>query len=212
MHKAESIAFSNDGRQHVIEIEWIAGVDEAGRGPLAGPVMAAVVVLHPERPIEGLADSKQLTPEERDELYPQITATALTWAVAHATAEEIDRINILQATMLAMRRAVEALPKLPAKVLVDGNRCPQLGCVTESIIKGDALVPAISAASILAKVTRDRWMVALHQQYPQYGFDRHKGYSTVEHIELLERHGPCPQHRRSFEPVARLLQGRMAFG
>jgi ribonuclease HII len=196
----------------MIEFEWIGGVDEAGRGPLAGPVMAAVVVLHPARPIEGLADSKQLTPEQRDELYPQITTTALAWAVAHATAEEIDRINILQATLLAMRRAVQALPQMPAKVLIDGNRCPQLDCTAEAIIKGDALVPAISAASILAKVTRDRWMVGLHQRYPQYGFDRHKGYSTVEHIELLERHGPCPQHRRSFEPVARLLQGRIIFG
>jgi ribonuclease HII len=195
-----------------MEIEWIGGVDEAGRGPLAGPVMAAVVVLHPERPIEGLADSKQLTPEQRDELYPQITMTALAWAVAHATVEEIDRINILQATMLAMRRAVQALPRIPEKVLIDGNRCPQLDCAAESIVKGDSLVPAISAASILAKVTRDRWMVELHQKYPQYGFDRHKGYSTVEHIESLERHGPCPQHRRSFAPVTRLLQARIAFG
>jgi ribonuclease HII len=190
-------------------VEWIGGVDEAGRGPLAGPVTAAVVVLHPERPIEGLADSKQLTPEQRDELYPRITAHAVAWAVAHATVEEIDRINILQATLLAMRRAVHALPQLPAKVLIDGNRCPQLDCAAETIVKGDALVPAISAASILAKVTRDRWMVELHQRYPQYGFDRHKGYSTVDHIESLERHGPCPQHRRSFEPVARLLQGRI---
>ncbi|HEX5055075.1 MAG TPA: ribonuclease HII [Gammaproteobacteria bacterium] len=195
-----------------MEIEWIAGVDEAGRGPLAGPVMAAVVVLDPARPVEGLADSKQLTPEQRDELYPQITATALAWAVAHATVDEIDNINILQATLLAMKRAVASLPRLPARALIDGNRCPQLDCATESIVKGDALVPAISAASILAKVTRDRWMVELHRQYPQYGFDRHKGYSTAEHIESLERHGPCPQHRRSFEPVARLLQGRIAFG
>lgn len=195
-----------------MEIEWIAGVDEAGRGPLAGPVTAAVVVLDPARPIEGLADSKQLTREQRDELYPRITATALAWAVAHATVDEIDSINILQATMLAMRRAVASLPRLPTRALIDGNRCPQLDCTAEAIVKGDALVPAISAASILAKVTRDRWMLELHRQYPQYGFDRHKGYSTVEHIESLERHGPCPQHRRSFEPVARFLQGRIAFG
>lgn len=195
-----------------MEIEWVAGVDEAGRGPLAGPVMAAVVVLDPGRPVEGLVDSKQLTPEQRDELYVQITSNALAWAVAHATVEEIDSINILQATMLAMRRAVVSLPRIPAKVLIDGNRCPQLNCAAETIIKGDALVPAISAASILAKVTRDRWMQELHQRYPQYGFDRHKGYSTTEHIESLERHGPCPQHRRSFEPVARLLQGRISFG
>lgn len=194
-----------------MEIEWVAGVDEAGRGPLAGPVMAAVVVLDPVRPVEGLADSKQLTPEQRDELYGQITSNALAWAVAHATVEEIDSINILQATMLAMRRAVVSLPRIPAKVLIDGNRCPQLNCAAETIIKGDALVPAISAASILAKVTRDRWMLELHRRYPQYGFDRHKGYSTAEHIESLERHGPCPQHRRSFEPVARLLQGRIVF-
>jgi ribonuclease HII len=173
--------------------------------------MAAVVVLHPSRPIEGLADSKQLTAEQREELYALITERATAWAVAHATVDEIDNINILQATLLAMRRAVEALPQLPAKVLVDGNRCPSLGCASEAIIKGDALVPVISAASILAKVTRDRWMRELHRQYPLYGFDQHKGYSTVEHIELLERHGPCPQHRRSFAPVARLLQGRISF-
>ncbi len=132
--------------------------------------------------------------------------------MAHATADEIDSINILQATLLAMRRAVEALPRLPVKVLVDGNRCPKLDCASEAVIKGDALVPAISAASIIAKVTRDRWMLDLHRQYPQYAFAQHKGYSTMEHIELLERHGPCPQHRRSFAPVARLLQGRIAFG
>lgn len=195
-----------------MESEWVGGVDEAGRGPLAGPVMAAVVVLHPLQPIEGLADSKQLTAEQREELYGEITRKALAWAVAQASVDEIDSINILQATMLAMRRAVTALPRVPVKVLIDGNRCPQLDCVAEAIVKGDALVPAISAASILAKVTRDRRMLELHRQYPQYGFDRHKGYSTTEHIELLERHGPCPQHRRSFEPVARLLQGRIAFG
>ncbi|HEY3487868.1 MAG TPA: ribonuclease HII [Gammaproteobacteria bacterium] len=195
-----------------MNIEWIAGVDEAGRGPLAGPVMAAAVVLHPARPIVGLADSKQLTAEERAELYQRITADALAWAVASATVDEIDSINILQATLLAMRRAVEALPQLPAKVLIDGNRCPILGCASEAIVKGDMLIPVISAASILAKVTRDRLMVELHREYPQYGFDRHKGYSTVKHVELLGRHGPCRHHRRSFEPVARLLQARIAFG
>jgi ribonuclease HII len=212
IHKGRKYNFFNDWRQHMREIEWVGGVDEAGRGPLAGPVVAAVVVLHPSRPIEGLADSKQLTAGQREQLYEQITANALAWAVAHATVDEIDNINILQATMLAMRRAVESLPRLPAKVLIDGNRCPPLDCASEAIIKGDALVPAISAASILAKVTRDRWMLELHRQYPQYSFHQHKGYSTVEHIELLEQHGPCPQHRRSFAPVARLLQGRIAFG
>jgi ribonuclease HII len=195
-----------------MEIEWVAGVDEAGRGPLAGPVVAAAVVLRASQPIEGLADSKQLSAEQREELYGRITGKALAWAVAHATVDEIDNINILQATMLAMRRAVQALPRMPAKALIDGNRCPPLECAAEAIVKGDALVPVISAASILAKVTRDRWMRELHLQYPQYGFDRHKGYSTAGHIKSLELHGPCPHHRRSFEPVARLLQARIAFG
>lgn len=184
----------------------VAGVDEAGRGPLAGPVVAAAVILDELRPIKGLADSKVLTAARREKLYDEIRAKALCCSIAMATAAEIDEINILQATMLAMRRAVEGLRLKPAKVLVDGNRIPTLVIVTEAIVGGDALVPSISAASILAKVWRDRWCEEFHASYPQYGFASHKGYSTAEHLAALKLHGACPQHRRSFAPVAEVLR------
>ena len=179
----------------------IAGVDEAGRGPLAGPVVAAAVILDELNPIKGLADSKKLTALRRERLYDEIRAKALCCSVAQASVEEIDRLNILQATLLAMRRAVEGLRLKPVKVLVDGNRVPVLDVVAEAIVQGDALVPAISAASILAKVTRDRWCLELDAQFPQYGFAGHKGYGTAEHMAALRVHGPCPEHRRSFAPV-----------
>jgi ribonuclease HII len=179
----------------------IAGIDEAGRGPLAGPVTAAAVILDPSRPILGLADSKVLTPERREALELEIQARALAWAVASASVEEIDRINILQATLLAMRRAVTRLWPVPDQALVDGNRCPDLPCAAEAVIGGDASVPAISAASILAKVSRDREMRALDERWPGYGFVRHKGYATREHLAALATLGPCPIHRRSYRPV-----------
>lgn len=184
----------------------VAGVDEAGRGPLAGPVVAAAVILDELRPIKGLADSKVLTALRREKLYDEIRAKALCFSIAMATAAEIDEINILQATMLAMKRAVEGLRLKPAKVLVDGNRLPTLVIVAEAIVGGDALVPSISAASILAKVWRDRWCAEFHESYPQYGFASHKGYSTAEHLAALKLHGACPQHRRSFAPVAEVLR------
>jgi ribonuclease HII len=180
----------------------VAGVDEAGRGPLAGPVVAAAVILDESRPIEGLADSKKLTPARRQRLHDEIRAHALCCSVAMATVEEIDRLNILQATLLAMRRAVEGLRLRPRLVLVDGNRLPVLGIRAEAVVRGDEKVKAISAASILAKVTRDRGLNELHVQYPVYGFDQHKGYGTAVHLEALRVHGPCPAHRRSFAPVA----------
>ncbi len=183
-----------------------AGVDEAGRGPLAGPVVAAAVILDDAQPIAGLADSKKLSAARRDRLYDEIRAKALCCSVAQATVEEIDRLNILQATMLAMRRAVAGLRLRPRLVLVDGNRLPVLDVRAEAIVQGDAKVQAISAASILAKVTRDRGLADLHAQYPQYGFDRHKGYGTAQHLEALRRWGPCPMHRRSFAPVAEAVQ------
>jgi ribonuclease HII len=179
----------------------MAGVDEAGRGPLAGPVVAAAVILDDLHPIRGLADSKVLTPQRRAELYDEIRAKALCSAVAEASVEEIDRLNILQATLLAMRRAVQALRLKPVRVLVDGNQLPVLDILAEAIVKGDALVPAISAASILAKVHRDRWCVDIHARFPQYGFDEHKGYGTPAHLEALRVHGACPLHRQSFAPV-----------
>ena len=188
----------------------VAGVDEAGRGPLAGPVVAAAVILDDHAPIKGLADSKKLTARRREKLFDEIRAKALCCSVAMATVEEIDHLNILQATMLAMQRAVKGLRLKPAKVLVDGNRLPVLDVVAEAIVSGDALVPAISAASILAKVTRDRMLDELHQQYPGYGFDRHKGYGTADHLRALRELGPLPAHRRSFSPVAQLLQERGA--
>ncbi len=184
----------------------MAGVDEAGRGPLAGPVVAAAVILDELHPIRGLADSKVLTAATRERLYDEIRAKALCCSIAEASVEEIDQLNILQATMLAMRRAVMGLRLKPAKVLVDGNRLPTLDVLAEAIVKGDAKVPSISAASILAKVHRDRWCVEFHQQYPQYGFADHKGYSTAEHMVALRTHGACPQHRRSFAPVAEVLR------
>ncbi len=183
----------------------IAGVDEAGRGPLAGPVMAAAVILDDRRFIVGLADSKKISPRRREALFDEIRAKALCCSIAQASVEEIDALNILQATMLAMRRAVMGLRLPPKLVLVDGNRLPVLDVRAEAIVKGDDKVPAISAASILAKVSRDRWCQDYHQQFPQYGFDQHKGYGTAEHLAALRQHGPCPQHRRSFKPVTDLL-------
>ncbi|MES2360973.1 MAG: ribonuclease HII [Pseudomonadota bacterium] len=184
----------------------MAGVDEAGRGPLAGPVVAAAVILDDLNPIKGLADSKKLTALRREKLYDEIRAKALCCSIALATVEEIDALNILQATMLAMKRAVEGLRLKPNKVLVDGNRLPTLDILAEAIVKGDALVPAISAASILAKVYRDRWCAEFHLEYPQYGFAGHKGYGTAMHLAALREHGACPQHRRSFAPVAEVLR------
>jgi ribonuclease HII len=181
----------------------IAGVDEAGRGPLAGPVVAAAVILDDLKPIKGLADSKQLTAKRRERLYDEIRAKALCCSIAQASVEEIDRLNILNATMLAMQRAVAGLRLKPAKVLVDGNRLPPLDVLAEAIVSGDALVPAISAASILAKVTRDRLLDELDQRHPAYGFAKHKGYGTAQHLQALMAHGPLPEHRRSFAPVAR---------
>ena len=183
----------------------IAGVDEAGRGPLAGPVVAAAVILDDLRPIAGLNDSKKLSPARREKLFDEIRAKALCCSIAQASVEEIDEINILQATLLAMRRAVEGLRLKPAKVLVDGNRLPVLDVLAEAIVKGDATVPAISAASILAKVTRDRWCAELDAQYPQYGFAAHKGYGTAEHLAALQTYGACPEHRKTFAPVTRVL-------
>jgi ribonuclease HII len=183
----------------------IAGVDEAGRGPLAGPVVAAAVILDDMNPIKGLNDSKKLSPMRREKLYDEIRAKALCCSVAQASVKEIDQLNILQATLLAMRRAVEGLRLKPHKVLVDGNRLPVLDVLAEAIVRGDATVPAISAASILAKVTRDRWCQELDQRYPQYGFAGHKGYGTAVHLAALLAHGACPEHRKTFAPVAQVL-------
>lgn len=183
----------------------IAGIDEAGRGPLAGPVVAAAVILHPDKPIVGLADSKKLTEKQRETLFVMIQENALAFAIAEASVAEIDRINILQATLLAMQRAVAALSIVPQLALIDGNCCPQLACDAKAIIRGDETEPAISAASILAKVTRDRIMHQLDLQFPHYGFAKHKGYATEAHLAALEKHGPCILHRRSFAPVALCL-------
>ena len=184
----------------------VAGIDEAGRGPLAGPVFAAAVILDPARAIKGLDDSKRLTVQRREELGIVIRERALAWCIASASVQEIDELNILQATMLAMRRACEGLSMLPDKALVDGNCLPRgLSCIAEAVIGGDATVQAISAASILAKTARDADCLSLHASYPDYGFDQHKGYSTAMHLERLDAHGPCPAHRRSFAPVRRLL-------
>jgi ribonuclease HII len=189
-----------------LALDWtvpglLAGVDEAGRGPLAGPVVAAAVILDEAAPIHGLADSKALTPLRRERLHDEIRARALALCVAEASVEEIDRLNILQATLLAMRRAVEGLRLPPRQVLVDGNRLPVLRVPAQAIVRGDATVPAISAASILAKVHRDRLCDALDAAWPQYGFALHKGYPTPAHLKALRRHGACPAHRRSFGPV-----------
>ena len=188
------------------EIEGlVAGVDEAGRGPLAGPVVAAAVILDAGRRIRGLNDSKLLTPAVRERLYDEIRAKALCCSVAEASVDEIDELNILQATLLAMKRAVEGLRLRPGKVLVDGNQLPRLKMHAEAVIGGDASVKSISAASILAKVHRDRLCLQLHELHPQYGFHEHKGYSTPAHLEALKRHGACPLHRRSFAPVREVL-------
>lgn len=183
----------------------VAGVDEAGRGPLAGPVITAAVILNPDRPIEGLVDSKKLSESRREALAEIITQQALAWSVARAEVDEIDRHNILQATLLAMQRAVAALDPQPVHVLVDGNHCPHFHCSAEGIIKGDDSVPAISAASILAKVARDHEMIELDKAYPGYGLASHKGYPTRAHIAALEKLGVTPIHRRSFAPVRKAL-------
>lgn len=184
----------------------LAGVDEAGRGPLAGPVVAAAVILDDLQPIAGLNDSKKLTAKRRERLFDEIRARALCFSIAEASVEEIDRINILQATMLAMKRAVEGLRLKPVKVLVDGNRLPSLDIRAEAIVQGDALIPSISAASILAKVHRDRLCDELHLRHPEYGFDKHKGYGTALHLAALQAHGPAVCHRMTFAPVARSLR------
>lgn len=184
----------------------MAGVDEAGRGPLAGPVVAAAVILDDLNPIRGLNDSKKLSAKRREALFDEIRARALCFAIAEASVHEIDQINILQATLLAMKRAVEALRLPPKLVLVDGNRLPTLSIRAEAIVQGDALVPAISAASILAKVHRDRLCVEMHERYPAYGFDQHKGYGTALHMAALQAHGPADCHRLTFAPVARSVR------
>jgi ribonuclease HII len=185
----------------------VCGVDEAGRGPLAGPVYAAAVILDPARRVNGLADSKVLTAERREVLAARIKERATAWAVAFATVEEIDRINIFHASMLAMRRAVQALGVKPSEAWIDGNACPKdLDCAARAFVDGDAKHKPISAASILAKTARDAEMIALHQHYPQYGFDKHKGYGTSEHLEALGRTGPCEIHRRSFQAVGLFFQ------
>lgn len=190
---------------------WVCGVDEAGRGPLVGAVVAGAVVLDPTHPIEGLKDSKKLTPVRREYLYEQIMQKAKAWGIGEASPLEIDQMNILQATMLAMRRAIEDLStrlgKWPDKALIDGNRCPELPISAEAIVKGDAKEPAISAASILAKVTRDRQMQILHERHPQYGFAQHMGYPTEAHFAALKQYGACAEHRRSFSPVRKVLEG-----
>ena len=183
----------------------VCGVDEAGRGPLAGPVVAAAVILDPNNPIDGLNDSKKLSARRRERLKAEICAKALAWAVAEASVEEIDTINILHASMLAMQRAVDALSVRPIRALIDGNRCPKLACEVEAVVGGDGKIEAIAAASILAKTTRDAGMSDLHLRYPQYGFDRHMGYPTALHLRALQEHGPSPVHRRSFSPVRQLV-------
>lgn len=182
----------------------VCGVDEAGRGPLAGPVVAAAVILDPARPILGLNDSKKLSAKRRIELAQEIRDKALAWSIAEASVEEIDRLNILQASLLAMQRAVAGVSPPPCRALIDGNKCPILDCPAEAIVGGDGKVAAIAAASILAKTARDAGMEALHVIYPMYGFDRHKGYPTAAHLAALHQYGPTPAHRRSFSPVAQL--------
>ena len=189
----------------------LCGVDEAGRGPLAGAVFAAAVILDPARPIEGLADSKTLNEAAREDLAGKVRAQALAWAIASATVEEIDRLNILRASLLAMQRAIEALATAPAEVWVDGLHVPRVPYPCQALVKGDSRVAAISAASILAKVARDAEMAALAPRYPHYGFADHKGYGTPEHLAALKAHGPCEIHRRSFEPVRAQLQCDLPF-
>lgn len=197
----------------VNEYEWVCGVDEAGRGPLAGSVVAAAVILDPLKPIDGLKDSKKLTAKVRDELFDIIIRDSKACCIAEASAAEIDSINILQATMLAMKRAIEGLEKtlgrLPDKALIDGNRCPKVNIQMEAIVKGDSKVQAISAASILAKVTRDRDMQALHETYPMYGFNQHMGYPTPMHFDALKEFGPCPAHRKTFAPVREVMETKL---
>ncbi|WP_397608744.1 ribonuclease HII [Silanimonas sp.] len=198
----------------MIDPSWtmpgVAGVDEAGRGPLAGPVAVAAVILDPARRIDGLGDSKALSEARREALFPRIQSDALALAIVFVHADEIDRLNILQATMAGMRRAVAALATTPSRVLVDGNRVPPgLGIAAEAIVKGDAKIAAISAASILAKVARDRWMLDLDAAHPEYGFAAHKGYPTPEHLDALRRFGPCAAHRRSFAPVNAAMVPRL---
>lgn len=187
------------------EFNWVGGVDESGRGPLAGPVFAACVILDPARQIDGLADSKTLSEGHRNRLTLAIKANSIAWAIGFASVGEIDRINILQASLLAMKRAVENLSFVPARVLVDGNHSPRLKCPVTAIVRGDSLIPEISAASILAKTARDAEMLALHKRFPHYGFDRHKGYSTEQHITAIRIHGISEVHRRSFAPVRESL-------
>ena len=183
----------------------LAGVDEAGRGPLAGPVVAAAVILNPSKPIKGLNDSKKLSAKRRDALFDEIQDKALCLCVAQASVQEIDELNILRATLLAMQRAVAGLRLAPAKVLVDGNQLPMLPMLCEAVVGGDALIAEISAASILAKVQRDRWCAEVDLTWPAYGFAKHKGYGTAAHMQALQAHGPCELHRRSFAPIAKLL-------
>ena len=211
--KAEQAALNKIAMQQAA-LRWdipglVAGVDEAGRGPLAGPVVAAAVILDAQNPINGLTDSKKLTPLRRDAFFNEIRAKALCCSIATASVEEIDQLNILQATLLAMRRAVEGLRLTPFRVLVDGNQLPVLRIQAEAIVKGDALVPAISAASILAKVHRDRLCADMDQRYPHYGFGKHKGYGTAEHLAALQEHGACEQHRKTFRPVTNVLNRGM---
>ena len=189
----------------------LAGVDEAGRGPLVGNVVAAAVILDPERPIDGLTDSKKLSAKRREQLAEQIRDNATAWRVISIDSVQIDRINILQATMRAMQQAVAQLDTTPEHVFIDGNRCPLMAIPATAIIKGDFRVAEISAASILAKVERDAQMLTLHESYPQYGFDKHKGYPTKAHFEALAEHGPCPEHRRSYAPVRRAVAKRAEF-
>lgn len=189
----------------MIRVRAVAGVDEAGRGPLAGPVYAAAVILSPQSPIDGLKDSKKLTEKRRDALFDLIQTRALSWAIASASVEEIDAINILQASLLAMQRAVEALAVRPDEILVDGLHCPKVAMPARAIVKGDSKEPAISAASILAKVARDREMHKLHELFPCYGFNLHKGYGTAVHMAALAVHGVAPVHRRSYAPVSKIL-------
>ena len=198
--------------KHPAMTRLVAGVDEAGRGPLAGPVVCAAVILDPQRRIDGLDDSKALSEAAREALFPLIQRDALAWHVEFVAPAEIDRLNILQATLTGMARALRALSPGPAHALIDGNRLPKsLPCTAQALVGGDALEPAIMAASILAKVARDRHMLALHASYPRYGFDRHKGYPTPEHLDALRKHGPCPEHRRSFAPVRAALQQAALF-
>lgn len=197
-----------DLAEPVIPEGRVAGVDEAGRGPLAGPVIAGAVILDPDNPVTGLRDSKRLTAARREALYDEIRDKALAWAVGRAEVEEIDRINILQASLLAMQRAVAALQPAAEYALIDGNRCPELPCPAEAIVRGDSRVAAISAASIMAKVTRDREMVELDARYPGYGLAQHKGYPSKAHMEALQRLGVLPVHRRSYAPVRRILEAQ----